>query len=78
MEHLPQRATDSRMPRSSHICAADNNGNHDPRLLYTVVLGSSRAHYITPRKDARDDVIAVDVRRNARGWEKAVRVKEMP
>ena len=41
--------------------AAANNGNHDPRLLYIIVLGSSRAHYFTPRKDARDDVIAVDV-----------------
>ena len=40
---------------------AANNGNHDPRLLYIIVLGSSRAHYITPRRDARDDVIAVDV-----------------
>ena len=45
--------------------AAANNGNHDPRLLYNIVLGSSRAHYISPRKDARDDVIAVDVKRNA-------------
>jgi hypothetical protein len=41
--------------------AAANNGNHDPRLLYIVVLGSSRAHHITPKRDARDDVIAVDV-----------------
>jgi hypothetical protein len=38
---------------------AANNGNHDPRLFYIVVLGSSRVHYITPRKDARDNVIAV-------------------
>ena len=44
--------------------AAPNNGNHDPRLLYILVLGSSRAHYSTPLMDARDDVIAADVRRN--------------
>ncbi len=43
------------------VQTADNNGNHDARLLYILVLGSSRAHYPTPRKDARDDVIAVDV-----------------
>lgn len=43
-----------------------NNGNHGPRLLYMVDLGSSRAHYITPRKEARDDVIAADVSRNRR------------
>ena len=45
---------------------AANNGNHDPRLLYNIVLGSSRAHYISPRKDARNDVIAVDVMRHRR------------
>ena len=44
--------------------AAANNGNHDPRLLYIVVLGSSRAHHITPKRDARDDVIAVYVMRH--------------
>ena len=45
---------------------AANIGNHDPRSLYVVALGSSRAHYLTPRKEARDDVIAADVSRHVR------------
>ena len=44
---------------------SDNSGYHDARLLYIIDLASSRAHYGTPLKDARDDVIPVDVRRNA-------------
>ena len=43
---------------------AYNNGNHDPRLLYIIDLGSSRAHYGTPSMDARDDVIPADVSRH--------------
>ncbi len=46
------------------LATATNIGNPDPRLSYMVGLGSSLARYITPRKDARDDVIAVDVRRH--------------
>lgn len=48
----------------SEPAASANNGNHDARLLHTIVLGSSRAHYGTPLMDARDDVIAVNVRRH--------------
>ena len=51
----------------THDPTAHNNGNHDPRLLHIVVRGSSRAHYITPRKDARDDVVRADVRQHACG-----------
>ena len=45
---------------------ADNSGYHDARLLYIMDLASSRAHYKTPSKEARDDVIPADVRRNRR------------
>ena len=44
---------------------ADNSGYHDARLLYTIDLASSRAHYGTPSMGARDDVIPVDVMRHA-------------
>ena len=43
---------------------ADNSWYHDARLLYRIDLASSRAHYGTPLKEARDDVIPADVMRN--------------
>ena len=43
---------------------ADNSGYHDARLLYTIDLASSRAHYGTPLMEARDDVIPADVSRH--------------
>ena len=43
---------------------ADNSGYHDARLLYTIDLASSRAHYGTPSMEARDDVIPADVIRH--------------
>ena len=46
--------------------AAANSGYHAARLLYTIELASSRAHYKTPLMEARDDVIPADVRRNHR------------
>jgi hypothetical protein len=52
--------------RSNCKTTSHNIGNHDARLLYIIDLASSRAHYSTPTKDARDDVIAVDVMRH--GW----------
>ena len=45
---------------------ADNSGYHDARLLYTIDLASSRAHYGTPSMEARDDVIPADVICHAR------------
>ena len=45
---------------------ADNSWYHDARLLYRIDLASSRAHYRTPLKEARDDVISADVSRHVR------------
>ena len=42
---------------------AANSWYHAARLLYTIDLASSRAHYGTPTKEARDDVIPADVSR---------------
>jgi len=43
---------------------ADNSWYHAARLLYKIELASSRAHYGTPLKEARDDVIPADVMRH--------------
>ena len=45
---------------------ADNSGDHDARVLYTIELAQCRAHYGTPLTDARHCVIAADVMRHLR------------
>ncbi len=46
---------------------ADNrSGYYAARLLYTIDLASSRAHYGTPSMEARDDVIPTNVMRKQR------------
>ena len=47
------------MNRRKH---AHNNGNHDARLLYTIVLASCRA--LRRLKERGTNVIAADVMRN--------------
>lgn len=44
--------------------AAHNSTNHDAQHYINKVFASSRAHHITPRRDARDDVVRADVSRN--------------